>query len=572
MDYINNLRLMFPTMYIGIVRGFTSSHRGVDLGWNSNYGGQNVPLYAPADGTVVAIIDNMGNTYYTGVSTWGNYVKINHGNSVYTLCAHMLKGSITKAGIKVGTKVSRGQQIGNMNNSGYSNGSHLHYEVYLGGSGTGYRVDPLIYTYVYSKTQIVGGSTESAWGNRLLRYDGTSPSPSPTPSPSTTIGIPVSRDVNKNQIEILSPVVNGRIYPGTDSRSYGYVTTGIYNISYVDGAKGPVNKNGYNWYCISPDINGIGDRLWVAYDSSWAKLFLKESDNPPVAPPIVDNTIEKMIDISTWQSIFNPVAAKQNGISTVICRCGYGDSTKDNRWDVFSKAVINSGLKLGTYGFSTWHYDSVSGGNISTARLKMKEQIDHWISIIGDTEIKSWFALDMELELGQSCSFNKSDLTTLVNEACAYIESKGFKACVYASASWFDSSNPVNIRLNTDELKYPIWIAWYYWRNHPDYNDKSTSGFANNGQLPPSDFWCQKYSDKICAWQFGSQGFGNKYGVGSDGLDKNWLYFQPKINDNTPEISEPEPTFDIGIDDLPLLQKNAVVKQLDLLGIKYTVN
>jgi len=163
---MENIILRFPDNYIGITRGFTSSHKGVDLGWNTNYGGQNCDIYAPLDGEVIALVDYMDNTYSSGIASWGNYVKIKHQDKIYTLMAHLQKGSISEVGIKIGYFVKQGQPIGRMNNSGYSNGSHLHYEVYLGGSDTTKRVDPLKYTYVFSD-QVVSPKTEC---KEQLRY------------------------------------------------------------------------------------------------------------------------------------------------------------------------------------------------------------------------------------------------------------------------------------------------------------------------------------------------------------------------------------------------------------------
>ena len=65
-------------------------------------------------------------------------MKIDHGNGVQTLYAHMVSGSLL---VSPGQQVSQGQQIGTMGTTGSSTGVHLHFEVYVNGS----RVDPANY-------------------------------------------------------------------------------------------------------------------------------------------------------------------------------------------------------------------------------------------------------------------------------------------------------------------------------------------------------------------------------------------------------------------------------------------
>lgn len=157
-------KLKYPTDYVAIVVYFIKGeHNGIDLGWNSKHGGKNQPIYAPADGKVVAIKDKDK----TGKS-WGNYVKIYlgkyNGKKMYVLMAHM------KDGIKVkkGQKVKQGQLLGYMGNTGKAYGNHCHYEVYLGGSGTKYRVDPEKYTYVYPK-QVVSTNKSATKGLKYIK-------------------------------------------------------------------------------------------------------------------------------------------------------------------------------------------------------------------------------------------------------------------------------------------------------------------------------------------------------------------------------------------------------------------
>jgi murein DD-endopeptidase MepM/ murein hydrolase activator NlpD len=59
------------------------------------------------------------------MSSYGNYVLIDHGGGEFTLYGHMRERSVR---VKTGDKVKAGQAIGAMGNSGASGGVHLHWE------------------------------------------------------------------------------------------------------------------------------------------------------------------------------------------------------------------------------------------------------------------------------------------------------------------------------------------------------------------------------------------------------------------------------------------------------------
>ena len=103
------------------------NHRGIDISGASASGSL---VVAGAAGTVTT----------AGWSTggYGNYVIIDHGNGVETLYAHMLDNSIM---VNVGDKVTKGQAIGRVGNTGYSFGAHLHFEVRINGN----RLNPAPY-------------------------------------------------------------------------------------------------------------------------------------------------------------------------------------------------------------------------------------------------------------------------------------------------------------------------------------------------------------------------------------------------------------------------------------------
>ena len=85
------------------------------------------PIYSPADGVV---------THAGWQSGYGRLIKIKHEFGIETRYGHL---SAIK--VKVGERVSRGERIGDMGNSGRSTGPHLHYEVRVGGKP----IDPMIY-------------------------------------------------------------------------------------------------------------------------------------------------------------------------------------------------------------------------------------------------------------------------------------------------------------------------------------------------------------------------------------------------------------------------------------------
>lgn len=91
---------------------------------------QGTPIYATANG-VVATAGNLGNGY-------GNHVVINHGYGYKTLYGHMFR---VKA--KTGQRVTRGEVIGYVGNTGKSTGPHCHYEVHKNGQ----RIDPVYFFY-----------------------------------------------------------------------------------------------------------------------------------------------------------------------------------------------------------------------------------------------------------------------------------------------------------------------------------------------------------------------------------------------------------------------------------------
>lgn len=111
-----------------------STHHGMDF---INDAGHACNAIAVADGEVVAVQDGVDG-FDDKVYTAGNFVRIKHESGVYSRYLHLVKGSIK---VKVGQKVKTGTVLGMEGNTGYSYGTHLHFDI---NDGTQY-VDPLPY-------------------------------------------------------------------------------------------------------------------------------------------------------------------------------------------------------------------------------------------------------------------------------------------------------------------------------------------------------------------------------------------------------------------------------------------
>lgn len=100
-------------------RAHSTPHSGLDLAAPTG-----TPIYAAADGVVIYSARSSG-----GYSGYGNLVKIDHGNGVQTWYAHC-----SQLLVSAGQRVKAGDLIAKVGSTGYSTGSHLHFEVRVNGA------------------------------------------------------------------------------------------------------------------------------------------------------------------------------------------------------------------------------------------------------------------------------------------------------------------------------------------------------------------------------------------------------------------------------------------------------
>jgi len=104
------------------ITGMREFHQGIDIA-----GPTGTPIRASMAGRVAAV----------GVAPiWGKYVILRHADGYQTLYGHLNVIKVSR-----GTWVEQGGEIGDMGNTGFSTGSHLHFTIFKNGAP----VDPLTY-------------------------------------------------------------------------------------------------------------------------------------------------------------------------------------------------------------------------------------------------------------------------------------------------------------------------------------------------------------------------------------------------------------------------------------------
>lgn len=215
--------------------------RGQDFGW-FDYQGE--PIYATNDGVVMDIGKN---------SSAGNYVWIKHefaNNDMWSRYLHIKDGGVK---VKIGQKVTRGQEIAIMGNTGNSTGTHLHFETWVVPKGWKFNFN--------DRAKYSEPSTDNAFAFDD-QYIGTS---SNNKVITRVIGTSkqVKRDTTKNQIEVVGEFLRARKGAGTNQTILGYIDFGIYD--YIETK----TSNNYTWYNLG--------FCWIAGTKEDTKIYPKEN-------------------------------------------------------------------------------------------------------------------------------------------------------------------------------------------------------------------------------------------------------------------------------------------------------
>ena len=101
---------------------YSINHKGVDL---VKYKNKTCYVIAHSRGTVVWLqTGQQNNKGASGNLSYGNCVKIRHEDGYYTLYAHL-----KTVKVKLKDKITKGQELGYMGDTGNAYGKHLHFEI-----------------------------------------------------------------------------------------------------------------------------------------------------------------------------------------------------------------------------------------------------------------------------------------------------------------------------------------------------------------------------------------------------------------------------------------------------------
>lgn len=115
-------------------------HQYVSSYWGDGRNHQAVDIAGHVGIPILSVLDGVVESINVSGSGYGQHFVIDHGNGLKTLYAHC-----SKIYVSVGEQVSRGEVVGLVGSTGYSTGSHLHFEVRL----NGVRVNPCSYLGIY---------------------------------------------------------------------------------------------------------------------------------------------------------------------------------------------------------------------------------------------------------------------------------------------------------------------------------------------------------------------------------------------------------------------------------------
>jgi len=151
--------------YGSTLLGTEKIHAGVDMGAS-----RGAPVIAAGDGEVVWVGYGLYRGWEDFTDPYGLAIAIRHdfgyqGRELYTVYAHLASASVWP-----GQRVKKGEVIGEVGETGHASGSHLHFEVRLGGNRYFDTRNPELWMVPPEGWGVLAGRVENTFGRPLQEY------------------------------------------------------------------------------------------------------------------------------------------------------------------------------------------------------------------------------------------------------------------------------------------------------------------------------------------------------------------------------------------------------------------
>ncbi len=247
-----------------ITQNYSSSHKAIDI---VGEGHSIDDVVAVSDGIVEVSVNtvNSNNTNARGTASYGNYVKIRHDDGTKSLYAHMEYGSVS---VKTGDRVSKGQKIGRMGNTGNAHGIHLHFEIR---NSDETRVNPISFFETKEEPTVSETKMEQTDETPVIETAPTVPQnkTESTITNETTKEVPKASPNQTYNSNIISNTadLNSTDYLSNPSYTYG---------SIVDALKDINIDSSYDYREKIAHINGISDYQGTYNQNVYLLSLLKQ--------------------------------------------------------------------------------------------------------------------------------------------------------------------------------------------------------------------------------------------------------------------------------------------------------
>jgi len=186
------------------------------------------------------------------------------------------------------------------------------------------------------------------------------------------------------------------------------------------------------------------------------------------------------VDVSTWQNPINWGQVRGSGIHFAMIRAGYrgygsGVLVEDDKFRIHAQGAQAAGLRVGVYYFSQ-----------AINEREAIEEASAAIAIARKHGISVGYPIAIDIEYSNSARNGRADgisgatRTAVARAFCETVKNAGYTPMIYASKSWFENTNFLNI---SQLSSYRIWLA--HWAEQTNYKGRIDMWqYTSSGSVP----------------------------------------------------------------------------------------